>query len=382
MQRNDTETDVKKKRRGIFKEVVDAFSTQYSWLGAQTSRELLLSAASHNLAKNTDPPYRVRMHVMLAWKRGWLKSTMLKKMADILGDEFCGMTGKVTGAAIRGSFSGGKFSPPKVSKKPIVVGTEFGQTDFTDELLNIFLALLEEGFTNINLNKIGGVSEKQKDAIEKKYEGVTFKENEFDLETNFVFWGGTYDPTKLEDSALKQRFKVVTPVKSLSNHGDEVIDQLISGGFYLDKGTIKELRKELKSDEVTETKFVPPESIRSKYNLEPRELGDLQRYMACRNWWGLKVNPEIMDDYIAHVKESRRIADMSKEERIMDLIFDNPMTYEEIIEETGMDKIDIYQIFQKIGAKRFPEGNEVKWVLQSGDKTVTKTGAVEDFLDE
>lgn len=372
MQSSSGKEDVKERRRELFRDVVNAFSVQYDWLGAQTSRELLLSAASQNLARHTDPPYRMRMHIMLAWKRGWLKSTMLKKMVEILGEENCGITGKVTAAAIRGSISAGKFSPPKVSKKPILISTEFGQTNFEEELLNTFLSLLEEGFTNVNLNKIGGISDTQKDKAEKDYEGVFFRDNEFDLQTDFVFWGGTYDPSTLDDSALKQRFKIVTPVKSVEKHGDKVVDSLIENNFNLSQSTVKGIRKELRSDEITETRFVPPKPIRKKHKLEPRELGDLQRYMACRNWWGLDVNPEVMDKYISHVKKSRKVADMTPRERIMDLIFDSPKTYQELMDETGLSKLEIYKILQDINASRHPGSADTRWVISSGDSSPNK----------
>lgn len=378
MQRNKTDTEVKERRREAFQEVVNAFGAQYDWLGAQTARELLLSAASRNLAQHTDPPYRIRMHVMLAWKRGWLKSTMLNKMANILGENFCGTMGKVTGAAIRGSVSSGQFSPPKVCQHPITVSTEFGQTNFEEELLNIFLALLEEGRTGVTLNKIAGLSDTQKNKAEEQFNGIEFSENEFILDTNFVFWGGTYDPSTLDDSALKQRFKIVTPAKSLDAHGQDIIDALIENSFHVDDECVKVVREELRSDSVTETEFVPPKSIREKHKLEPRELGDLQRYMACRNWWGLKVNPEIMDKYITHAKKSRKIADMTAKERVMDLIFDNPLTYREIMDETGMTKLDVYKLVQEIGARRYPSEPEPKWVLSSGDGTIDKQNPLAD----
>lgn len=375
----DTQVD----RKQIFNEVVDAFGYQYGWLGAKAARELLLSAASWNLAQHGDPVYRVRMHVMLAWKRGWLKSTILKKMSEVLGDDFCGMTGKVTSAAIRGSVSSGQFNPPKVSKKPILFSTEFGQTNFEDELLNTFLALLEEGVTNVNLNKIGGVSDTQKDKINNNFDGLDFGRNEFTVRSNFVFWGGTYDPTTLDDDALRQRFKIVTPPKPLEIHGHEIIDCLEENSFHINNQIVKDLRKHLKSDDVTKTDFKTPTALRREYNLEPRELGDLKRYMACRNWWGLDVNPEIMGRYIEHVKESRKIANMSKEDRVMDLILDNPQSYQEIMDETGYDKLQVYKILDSIGAKSHPTGGERKFVLRTGAGTLDDTSDdVKDILEE
>lgn len=365
MQRSDS--DVKQERKQVFKEIVQAFEHKYSWLGHQASRELLLSAASWNIDMHSDPPFRFRNHVMLAWKRGWLKSSIMNKMASILGDDLCSTIGKVTDAAMRGSVSGGTFTPPKPLKTPIIISTEFGQTDFEDELLNIFLALLEEGKTNISLNKIGNISNAQKKDIEKRYNGqVNFGEsNEFDLQCNFVFWGATYDHTKLQDDALRSRFNVVTPEGKLDY---EIVKSLDRNRFELSNSTVKDVRSMLKSQREMDTNFSPPGHFFKEYDLEPRELRDIKSYMACRNWWGLEVNPEVMQKYIKHLKHSRRIANMSPEERVFDLIFDNPMTFDEIVEESGYSEKEVYTYLDRLDPSQIPSPEGIEWVIYSGDK--------------
>lgn len=367
--RSEELTDTQRKRKKLFREVVQAFEEKYSWLGHQTARELLLSAASWNLQEHSNPPFRYRTHVMLAWEKGWFKSTMLGKMSGILGDTMVSKVGKVTDAAIRGSSSGGQFTPPKVLKAPVMVSTEFGQTDFSDELLNIFLALLEEGETNISMNKIGGISDTQRKEVQKRFDGkVDFTdENEFDLDTNFVFWGGTYDPSKLQDDALRSRFNIVTPAKPLDY---EITKQADRNNFYIDEDVVQEVRNELQSTKEMEVRFTPPENLYEKYNLEPRESAPLQSYMACRNWWGLPVNPEIMEKFIQELKKSRRLAKMSPEDRVYDLIFDNPMTYPELVDETGYDRKDLFKILDNMSQAERIHPNlsgeeQVKWVVWS-----------------
>ena len=353
-------------RKEVFQEVIQAFEDKYSWLGHQAARELLLSVASWNIEKYSDPPMRYRTHCMLAWKRGWLKSSILSKMASLLGDDMVSMMGKVTSAGMRGSVSGGQFTPPKPLKSPIVISTEFGQTTFEDELLNTFLALLEEGKTNITLNKVASLAETNKRNIESRHSGeIKFGENnEFDLQTNFVFWGATYDPRKLEDDALRSRFNVVTPARPLTGEVTEAIDK---GSFSLPNSTIKDFRAMVKSEEPSETNFKPPSHLYSEYSISPRESRDLQAYMAARNWWGLEVNPELMEEYIKHLKEARRRATMSPEDLVMDYIFDNPMNYREIEEQTGFNKKHIYQILQNLNANPVPTDEGKKWAIWSGD---------------
>lgn len=357
----------KQERKQVFKEIVNAFESKYSWLGTQTSRQLLLSAASWNIEKYSDPHMRYRNHVMLAWDRGWLKSSMLRKMANILGDDFCSTIGKVTDAAMRGSVSAGQFTPPKPLRTPVVISTEFGQTDFSEELLNLFLALLEESQTNVALNKIGQLSQTAKSNIENKYKGqVKFSaSNEFDLKCNFVFWGATYDPSKLADDALRSRFEVVTPAKDLDASITRSIDD---NRFNLSNTTIKDCRTMLKSDKEVETDFELPKKLYRNYNLIPRESRDLQAHMACRNWWGLDVTPDIMEQYIKHLKQSRRVSTMNPRDRIFDMIFDNPMTLQDLNDKLPYEKQEIFKILNDLPRTDHFRGTEsLNWVIHSGE---------------
>lgn len=364
-------------RRDVYKKIRDAFAEKYDFLGAQSAREMLMSAASWNVNRYSDPPMRFRNHVMLTWTPGWLKSSMLRKMKKVLGDDLVSDSGKFTSAVLRGSLDGGNYSPPLVLKSPIVVSTEFGQTDFgDDELLSSFLALLEEGETNVSLNKLAGMSESQKSNVEERFKTpngdkrISFRENEFSLQTDFVFWGATHDPTQLSENALKSRFNVVTPAKPLTGDVTEAVDKAPPIEKILDKTDLKDVRRMLRSQEEVATNFKPPSKFYNQFSLSPRESRDIQSYMAARNWWGLEVNPQVMKQYAEQLKESRRIADMTPTERVKNLIFDNPMTYDEIKTKTGYSKIEIHNIFEQIDAKRSgTDAEETKWVVRSGERS-------------
>jgi len=358
------------RRRELFNKVIDAFGQKYSWLGAQAAREMLLSAASWNIQKYSDPPMRYRNHLMLAWERGWVKSTMMRKMATILGDEMCSTIGKVTDAAMRGSVSAGKFMPPKPMKTPIVISTEFGQTSFDDELLNLFLNMLEEGYTNVALNKLGSLPDSQKKEIEDRFDGsVQFGEqNEFTIKCDFVFWGATYDAKYLQDDAMRSRFNVVTPAQELTAEVTKSVDKAPSVLSQLQKEEVRQIRRELQLDKPVKTDYIPTDGMYKEFDLIPRESRDVQAYMAARHWWGLNVNPEVMQKYIAHLKESRKVAMMNPEERVFELIFDNPMTYEELQSETRYNKRRLYKILQRLNARQVPQADgTTAWAVHSGD---------------
>lgn len=362
--------NVRASRKEVYTGIRDAFAEKYNFLGAQVARECLLSAASWNIDQHSDPPMRFRNHIMLTWEPGWLKSSMLMRMRDVLGDDLVATCGKLTEAVMRGSIANGSFSPPTVLKAPIVVSTEFGQTDFEGELLHSFLNLLEEGETNVSLNKIAGISEGEKSNISQKYgDNIQFKaENEFDLNTNFVFWGATHEPDLLTENALKSRFNVITPAKPLTGEITESIDKSPPLTELITQDSVTEVRRMIKSKKEVSTNFKPPSSFYKEYALTPRESRDVQSYMAARNWWGLDVNPEIMEEYINHLKQSRKIASMNTDERVLDIVFDNPMTYDEIQQRTGYNKMKIYKILQRIDADvAGVGGDETKWIVRSGE---------------
>lgn len=377
-----------KKRKKLFKRIVDAFEHKYSWLGKQASREMLLSAASWNINKYSDPPMRFRNHVMLAWDRGWIKSTLMRKMATVLGSDLCSTVGKVTDAAMRGSISQGQFMPPKPLKTPVVISTEFGQTSFDDELLNLFLNMLEEGHTNVSLNKIGSLPEEQKKSVEKEYDGaIKFgAKNEFTVKCNFVFWGATYDPHFMQDDALRSRFNVVTPEEPLSSQITKRADQTPPLETLIDQENVKAIRREIKSEEEVRTDFTPPDHLYEEYSLNPRESRDLQAHMASLNWWGFNINPELMQKFIDNLKRSRRIAHQNPQERVYDLIFDNPMTYKELEEETGFGKKRLHKLLSKLDADMIPGQDATKWVIYSRDgkskkeRTSDDTDELADFI--
>jgi hypothetical protein len=330
---------------------------------------------------------RYRNHVMLTWAPGWVKSTMLMKMKKILGDDMVSTCGKVTDATLRGSVSGGRFTPPKPLRTPILVSTEFGQTEFEGELLHQFLNLLEEGRSNVSLNKIAQLGNSERSDIAEKYDHqIEFKaENEYTLNTDFVFWGATHDPAILNENALKSRFMVVTPSKPLTGEVTMAMDNAPPVESLVDQSSVKEIRDVVKSSEEASTDFKPPDSFYTEYNLKPREARDLQSYMAARNWWGLSTSPEVMNKYIEHLKWSRKKASLSKDEQILEMIFDNPMTYEEIAGQTGLTDVEVYKACERIGAKRLTlDSDEPKWVVRSGKSPEAEEAKekAEEFLSD
>jgi hypothetical protein len=94
-----------------------------------------------------------------------------------------------------------------------------------------------------------------------------------------------------------------------------------------------------------------------------------------------------MKRYIEHLKHSRRIASMSPEERVFDLIFGDPKTFDEIVEETGYSEKEVYTYLDRLDPQKIPVEDGIEWVIYRGDEGSSQTdnndeddNDLEDFL--
>jgi hypothetical protein len=355
-------------RKEVFTDIVAAFSESYGFLGEQVATECLMSLATWNMERHSDPPIRYRTHIMLTWDPGYIKSTLLRKFKLLLGDDMVSKCGKITEAVLRGSSAGGSFSPPKVLKAPILVSTEFGQTEWEGELLGSFLALLEEGETNISLNKFAGLSDVAKRDVTEKYHGdIEFTaDNEFDLYTDFLFWGATHDPEQLQDNAMVDRFNIVTPKEPLTGELVEQVSKSPPLTETLSKDTIQSLRRIVSCEKEADVDFEIPSALYRKHNPSFRLARDVRSNMAARHWWGLQSDPDVMDAYMQHLKESRKKASMNKYERVQDMIFENPLTWDEILERARLPETELNHILQNLDVTHHPgPDGETQWVIRN-----------------
>ncbi len=353
------------KRIEIYDKIVSAFEHDFSWLGKQFAEEFLMSVASWNIQQFSNPPFRVRRHLLLYWKAGWLKSSLLTKAFVLLGNDLCTMMSDVTNAALRGTVDYGKFVSPFTLKRPFSICTEFGQitsggdsTELVQKLLNV----LEEGVVTVSLGKISQLSKTAKDKAEEEY-GITFiDDNTFTYRTNWVLLAGTYNKRFLIDNAFESRFNLVVPEKPLNSlltkHIVNTTPQLI------DEETKYEFRRAIvEKNEVRSDVKLPDEIFDLDSELDPRRCSYLLSYKMCRAWWGIKTESEQLINLLTELKKRTDSIWKSADDKVFEVIENEPLSADEIAKVTGLSKRQVYYSLKNIRASRIIEDGKAKWKI-------------------
>jgi hypothetical protein len=322
------------KREEVYDTVVEAFDSKFSWLGGQFATEFLESIASWNIQQFSKPEYRIRKHIALYWEAAWLKSSLLKRAYDILGDQLCMVTSDITVASLRGTVEFGKFVPPYTLVRPFAVATEFGQVvgpgkeDMVQKLLNV----LEEGMVTVSLSKISSLSAEQVEMIQNEYPMIRFIEkNTFSYNTNWVLMAATYNKKFMIDNAFESRFNLVIPEKPLDSNLTKYVKN--SPRFHIEEDVLINLREfVLDGDHKIDCNVNLPDELfeESRGKITPRQCAMLSSYVLTNEWWGKKVTN---DDIMVKAEKMKTDADMiwkTTADKIFELIIDKDCTLDEI----------------------------------------------------
>ncbi len=353
-------------RKEIYDSIVSTFEHNYSWLGKQFAEELLLSAASWNIQQFSNPPFRIRRHLLLFWPPGWVKSSLLEQAYNLFGNQLCTMMTDVTLAALRGTVEHGKFISPYTLKRPFSICTEFGQlisgsehTEIIQKLLNV----LEEGVVTVSLGKISSLPETERIEASNRYGIVFIDENTFTYRTFCVLLAGTYNRKFLVDNAFESRFVVVTPDKELDSELAKYITSTSSEPF--DEDAVYHLRSAVVEEfPVNLEKVKIPDEVFERFkNITIRQCSQLISYKLCRAWWGIKTSDEDIINLADKIKAKSDALWKSADDKVFEAIENNAKTAKEIAEETKLSLRQVYYSLKRIRAIRTVEEGVVKWTL-------------------
>jgi len=345
--------------REIYDEIVSAFETKYSFLGRDFAERALLVVSSWNIQKNTQSFMRLNGHLLLMYKYGFLKSTLLRRFRHLLGKELCTITNKVTDASIRGSVihvSGLPcFIPPTAFDAPFIVCTEFGQVvgNETSGVVQELLNLLEEGETSVQSVKIASLPDGYKKELENKYAQFNlnfYKTNGFMYKVNTSWIVATNNTRFIRSHALESRFDVMSYSDNELTH--EITKHVDKNEWYIDEDVVHKFREIVNSKRKFAHKFDLPDEIYTD-NISPRESASLQRYGLSRLWWGLKTK---VNDFIELFKKMRLNYSRSRgklEDIIITLLKNNTkLTNKQIIDMSGYSRNSVYNAITSLYTKK------------------------------
>jgi hypothetical protein len=353
------------KRSEVWDNIIEAFQDKYSFLGEQFAEEFMLTCASWNIQEHSLPDYRIRRHLLLFWIPGWIKSSLLMKAYNVLGDDMCMHMTDVSTAALRGTVESGKFMTPFTLKRPFAVCTEFGQLSSSSdtEIIQKLLNVLEEGVVNVSLGKISWLTAGQRFEIEQKLPITFIDDNTFTYKTNWILMAGTYNKKYLVDNALESRFVVMTPKKVLDSSLAKYINR--ADPFHLDLDTVNTFRTELLSTDKTDVTVDLPDEV---YDMHPeltmRDTSYLNSYILCKEWWGQDVSKEDIINRAQQYLDSRMSLWSTSQEKLFSCIEQTAKTMGEIMSETGLKKDEIVKTLKAVGARAtIDKEGKKRWII-------------------
>lgn len=265
----------------------------------------------------------------------------------------------VTLAALRGTVDFGKFVSPYTLKRPFGICTEFGQivggnADIVQKLLNV----LEEGVVTVSLAKITSIGADQIHDIEADF-GIRFIDsNTFTYSTNWVMMAATYNRKFLVDNAFESRFSIIIPRQKLDNKLTKHIVE--SKPFVVDETAVETLRELVfDSGHQMDNLVKLPEEVYSE-ELTVRDSAQMLSTVLCRKWWGIDTTNDEIVQMSHNLKQTRDNIWKSATDRVFDCIESEGKTLAQIMQETGLQKRQVYLSLKDLRAIRdFKEGELV-----------------------
>ena len=331
--------------------ILDEFERCYGWLGRQMAEKLLLSLATINIHRYGGYSYRLRQNLLMLWKAGYFKSTIVRRFIDIInysGKPNAILITDISDSSFMGSSKDKNFLVPLYAKYWIIVIDEMAKyTDSKTEQFQTLLSVLEDDHVIRQLIKFGEVSEKEKKRS-KVYGIEWIDEFTFKAPVRAGVIGNTYKNDFITDEAMQSRFNIVTPkqdldadlVKHINKYGDS---------FNVPPDICLSLQHHFHNDSIKNsplTYTLPSEVIID--GVSGRTLSELKKWALAREWWGFTTSLQEIENRRDVIINSQQYATKNSADKVIDLISERPYTAKEIIEVLGMPKSNLYRILRRL----------------------------------
>lgn len=353
-------------RRHLYEQIVNEFEQAYSWLGRQVAEEFLLAMASWNIDHYIKPDWRARQHILLFWKHGWLKSTLIKRFRDILGVKKSKLISDISNAALRGTVDKGDFIPPIVIQYPFICISELGKltTAGDKDLVQTFLMVLEEGEGGASLAKIAKIKDDDREIISMKYPILFTDPTSFEYQTDAVFLCATYSAKFIEDVALQSRFNIVIPQRPLTGELSKYIEQ--HGKFNIADNTKQELYNLLNKPPPMNFDYRLADEI-YETDPSPRDISKLKSWAWSRMWWGYEVDDTFILARFNQDTKGQLEAQSNVEDKMVMMLERKPHSVSEICIALSCTSAYVYRIINRnkhIRKLKDKELNKIVYVIE------------------
>ncbi len=358
----------------IYNAVIESFENKFSWLGKQFAQEFLCAVASYNLEENLKFDARIRNHILLFWQHGWLKSSLIYRAFDILGNDNAAYITDISEPALRGSVeftSDGEsqYVPPFVKEKPFIIVSEIGSLTHkyrSDSLVQEMLTILEEGFNSTQLIKIARLSPEQRAKAEEEY-GVRFEGlSRVYFKTNCVWIGATYNADYIVDNAFASRWEIQRPNQELTSKLTKWINR---HSWHIDEDVVENLRKLIgdKPDPNLKAyfnKYLPDEMYDKYPQLSPRMSRSLKVYRLCRAYWGLKTDDDMLVNRLDNIIVSQDSVSEGWIDKVLEYLRKNgKCTYNDIKDGVKIPSAILFNVLKHSDVSRIKKKNKTYYYM-------------------
>lgn len=325
--------------------------------------------------ENTSP-VRYRLNILFSWGFGFFKSTILKQVAAWCPFESSLVT-TATSAALRGSFKDGEFYPPEFLINDLVVIPEFGGFAGDDAVYGTMLTALEEGDVRISLVKGGNITDREKERM-KSY-GANYNDGRIEYRNKALVWAATHSidglNPRMREALLSRFFVIFVPPEDIP--GDVAFrdpymlqqsDVEIKASNWLDNL----LKKNTKPDHIFAGKVInifAAEIKESEQTVLPREVGDIRRMVLAHHDMFPSDTVDVVVGIIRPFLTNTSSGKQTTREKIVNLIYQNPLGIDEIHNITGFTKAAVFGHLNRTRAKRIGT-RPVKYYLDSAPSKV------------
>jgi hypothetical protein len=362
----------------IYGEITAAFKHKFGELGLQFAEELLTSIASANIQHTFLEQLgheRIRSHVLLYWQQGWLKSSLLMKARDIIGEASVELISDISKAALRGTVeydadNEPQFNPPKVLRAPFIIATELGTLTGKglsggEDLNQILLQILEEGIVNVDLSKFVKLTEEYREFLRKQYPTLKFKGSTgIEYKTDCVWLGATYNSKYVVDSAFSTRWEIMIPKVELNSELTKYVDR----HRWLLPQDINAKVQHLLHREAEQKYFdlwyedLPDAVYDVNPNISPRFARAVKVFKLCnRMYWDFDASKKELVERMRHVIHSQARSRQSTKEDIQDFLkkIGKAVPFETIKEALGIDGMTLARDLEAFPKMKDEEGGYV-----------------------
>jgi hypothetical protein len=312
--------------------------------------------------------FRYRLNVMLKWRHGWFKSSVLKQVAGWMPCNARALTAS-SSAAIRGSFRAGQFYVPELLLNDILIFPELTSVlRADDEVVAALLGALEEADVRVALVKAMDLTQEEERRLETY--GARFEDQRLCYRNRATVWTATHTVDNIDDrlrDSLLSRFHVCTvreseipreaawrdPSRLYDADLEQDVYQWLTGVFLRDSTPDHAFAAEVVAR--LQERFA---DVRKP----PREVGDARRMALAHHELFPDHDAQATADVVAPFLEAEHA--LTTREIIANFIFQQPRTAKEIIRHANTSKSNVYNHMKRLGVSKVGH-NPTRYYLDS-----------------